>query len=308
MKYRTEVLGGKEYKIMEILGEGVYGSVVKAERDGKYYAIKMLKDHNQEIDFYEEKIVLQAIKRKLKGCKKGVLCYEDAFKQDGMFIFITKFVDGVGLDFFIKQKMMLPEDVPVILTNLITAYEMLYNVGIVHRDLKPTNILINPQTLEVTIVDFGFGCFGESFSINASLEDEIEKLSNDYNIDLIEPLECQGLRGTPMFMSPDYAKKGYATPASDIYALGIVFFFILTEGTDWIYRGSKNKGSVNDFYDYIQIPTHRISISNKLKIKNSYVDNAKATALIQEMIDIQPRKRPDPKTILQQIPYIFKSS
>lgn len=225
-----------------------------------------------------------------------------------MFIFITKFVDGVGLDFFINQKMMLPEDVPVILTNLITAYEMLYNVGIVHRDLKPTNILINQQTLEVTIVDFGFGCFGGSFSINASLEDEIEMLSNKHNIDLLKTLECQGLRGTPMFMSPEYAKKGYGTPQSDIFSLGIVFFFILTDGIDWIYRSSKNKGSVNDFYDYIQIPTHRISISNKLKIKNSYLDNAKATALIQEMIDMHPLKRPTPKTILQQIPSIFKPS
>lgn len=308
MKFNTQTYKGKEYQILEILGEGVYGHVLKAKRGNKLYAIKILKKNNKE-DFLIEKIILESMKEALNGCKKGILCYEDAFEEDGNFIFITKFVDGMSLDHFIHQKLTLPEDLQPMLTNLMTAYKTIYDIGIVHRDIKPTNILLNPRTLEVTLVDFGFGCFGDSFSIHDTLERKIEAYSDELNTDLMNPLECQGLKGSPMFMSPEYVKKGYATPEADIFSLGIVFFFILTEGNDWIYRGSKNK-KILEFYKYIQNEHNRISIASKLAVKgvhNKLFVKAQAISLIQDMLNINPRLRPTPNEILERIPLLFKA-
>ena len=75
--------------------------------------------------------------------------------------------------------------------------------NISHRDMKPDNVIYNPQTRVVKIIDFGFACISR------------EKLK----------VFC----GTPSFMSPEIvSKQPYSGPASDIWACGVLLYACLT--------------------------------------------------------------------------------
>jgi len=79
----------------------------------------------------------------------------------------------------------------------------MHEQNVSHRDMKPDNIIYNPTTGSVKLIDFGFACSSK------------EKLR----------VFC----GTPSFMSPEIvAKKEYRGPAADIWACGIILYSLLT--------------------------------------------------------------------------------
>ena len=81
----------------------------------------------------------------------------------------------------------------------------MHKTGYVHRDLKLDNILIDPQTRDIKIIDLGF-------SIEAGPNEKL----NFY---------C----GTPSYMDPDLARKApYLGTAADVWACGVILFTMLT--------------------------------------------------------------------------------
>ena len=97
-----------------------------------------------------------------------------------------------------------------IMRDVARAVRAAHEVGIVHRDLKPDNIMIADRDGEfIKVLDFG---------ISASAErSEGERLT----------VQGQAL-GTPEYMSPEQALGHDATPLFDVYALGAIFFELLT--------------------------------------------------------------------------------
>ncbi|MBL9107370.1 MAG: protein kinase [Myxococcales bacterium] len=93
-----------------------------------------------------------------------------------------------------------------ILAQILDALEFLHGRGIVHRDLKPSNILVDVEGT-VRLLDFGL----------ASRLDERAGISHD-----------GALVGTPAYLSPEQLRGGPASPASDLYALGVLTFQLLT--------------------------------------------------------------------------------
>ena len=104
-----------------------------------------------------------------------------------------------------------------------------HRCGVLHRDLKPANIILSPgknKELRAVITDFGLAA------------------DQDGNTDLIG--------GTPSYMAPELMRDGIASPASDIYALGVILHEMVT--------GSKPFAEAADNNQHSQLP----AVSRKL--------------------------------------------
>jgi len=121
---------------------------------------------------------------------------------------VMEWVDGRLLRQVLGQQRKLPTDRAVDLTRKICeALEFIHKHGVVHRDLKPENIMVDEQD-NIKLIDFGIAGHEGSRRLTFA------KLSQ--------------LMGTPDYISPEQVKGKRGDGRSDIYALGVMFYEMLT--------------------------------------------------------------------------------
>ncbi len=124
--------------------------------------------------------------------------------------FITmKFINGATLDQLLERKEITTTDAICKLLVVAQAMADAHEHGIVHRDLKPSNILIERNSGQPWVTDFGLA----------------------RNLKADSGLTTAGdIMGTPGYMAPEQAlgKSGTVSPATDVYGLGAVLYRILT--------------------------------------------------------------------------------
>jgi serine/threonine protein kinase len=148
------------YRKKNMLGKGNVGQVYlmqNLENPQKQYAYKRnLKKHEKKLT-YQAQLLKQVNKR---VPSKSNLKYI----QHGNNILITEYLKGfVQLNDFL---IISPEKCSEIVPKVNIAVDELHKAGIAHRDLKGENIMINPETLEIKIIDFGVGCIKDSSKFN----------------------------------------------------------------------------------------------------------------------------------------------
>ncbi len=94
------------------------------------------------------------------------------------------------------------------MNQIINGYNQLSRNAIVHRDLKPANIFISDS--EVKIADFGF-----------AMKNSDSKKYSSYNV------------GSPIYMPPEALNDNKYSFKSDIWALGVIYYEMLTGKTPW---------------------------------------------------------------------------
>lgn len=130
----------------------------------------------------------------------------DVGEEDGRPYIVMEYVAGETLKRVIQQEGPFePDDVAALLEQVASALDYAHERGIVHRDIKPQNILVDADGL-AKVVDFGIA----KGIADASLTDVGTAL------------------GTAHYISPEQASGLMATPASDVYSLGVVAFEMLT--------------------------------------------------------------------------------
>ena len=122
--------------------------------------------------------------------------------------FVMEFVDGPTLASYLERRGRLPVDDAIsIADQVLAALDAAHSHGIVHRDVKPSNILLDSDG-SVRLADFG-------------IAKSIREVTGD--------LTATGqVVGTASYLAPELGRGESATPSSDLYAVGIIIFEMLT--------------------------------------------------------------------------------
>jgi serine/threonine-protein kinase len=113
---------------------------------------------------------------------------------------------GVALDRYTQPARLLPEALVLRLAQRIAeALHHAHGAGIVHRDIKPANVMVDLPGGSLRITDFGIAHLADAERTRTGL-----------------------VLGSPAFLAPEQLAGGAATPAGDLYALGVTLFQLLT--------------------------------------------------------------------------------
>ncbi|HIY57789.1 MAG TPA: Stk1 family PASTA domain-containing Ser/Thr kinase [Candidatus Tetragenococcus pullicola] len=195
------------YLILDSIGSGGMANVFLA-RDlilDREVAVKVLR-----YDFQNDQAAIRRFQREALAATElvhpNIVSVYDVGEEAGMQYLVMEYVKGMDLKRYIQTRYPMEySEIVNIMQQVLSAVALAHQHRIIHRDLKPQNILINEDGV-VKIADFGIAIALSETSIT----------------------QTNSMLGSVHYLSPEQARGGMATNQSDIYALGIILFEMLT--------------------------------------------------------------------------------
>ena len=217
------------YEIVSLLGEGGMGSVYVAEHPilGRRVAVKVLKR-----EFAEDKMLVARFMNEARAASAIrqphiVEILDVGTLPDGVPYLMMELLEGESLSGRLyREKPLQMEDALAIATQAATALSAAHAKQIVHRDLKPDNLFLVPDAAfprgqRVVVLDFG-----------------IAKLRGELSSGSVKT-HSGSVMGTPPYMSPEQCRglNDEIDERTDIYALGIILYEMLTGAPPFVSEG-----------------------------------------------------------------------
>ncbi len=194
------------YRIMRKLGTGGMANVYLAEDQelGRRVAIKILDDRHAGDDQFVERFRREA-KNAAGLSHPNIVSIYDRGEAEGTYYIAMEYLDGRSLKELIVSRGPAPVNVAVDYTRqILGALRFAHRHGIVHRDIKPHNVLVDAEG-RLKVTDFGIARAGAS-----------------------QMTEAGSIIGTAQYLSPEQARGAPVDQTSDLYAVGVVLYELLT--------------------------------------------------------------------------------
>ncbi len=199
------------YVIDRCIGRGGMGAVYLAHHTGGFahsVAIKMIRrgmDSELVVKrFRHERQMLAALDH-----PNIARLFDGGTTADGLPYFVMEYVTGVPIDQYADQQRMSIADRMRLCLDVFAAVQHAHDRQIVHRDLKPGNVLVTSDG-RIKLLDFGIAkLLGDGHEGDSTLTS------------LARPM-------TPEYASPEQVRGEKITPATDVYALGLLMYELLT--------------------------------------------------------------------------------
>jgi len=201
-----------EYEVLERIGEGGMGVVYRGLQPiiKKRVAIKVLKPHAAGDHVAVQRLIDEA--EAVNSIRhRGII---DIFSlgrlPDGRPYIVMEFLEGQPLDVYLASNPVPLNDALTLIAAICSPLGAAHRAKVVHRDLKPSNVFICMSDGEryLKLLDFG-----------------IAKKGGDGSSDISK---VQRVIGTPNYMAPEQARGETVGPTTDLYALGVMAFEMVT--------------------------------------------------------------------------------
>jgi len=251
------------YRIDRIVARSGMAVLFKATdtRNGRPVAIKV-----PHADLEADPVLFERFKREqeigIELDHPGVVKTFDREERSRVYM-VLEWVEGRLLRQLLDQERKLPGNFPIaravhITQGICDALDYMHKHGVVHRDLKPENIMVDDQD-NIKLIDFGI-----------AMKEDARRLTF---------VNMSAAMGTPDYISPEQVKGQRGDQRSDIYALGIMFYEMLTGEVP--FTGSNPLVVMNDRLQKDPKPARKL--------------NPQISPALQEVLDRalerEPRKR-----------------
>ena len=200
------------YQLIRQVANGGMASIYEAidTRLDRKVAVKIMHSHLAQDDVYVTRFIREAKAAAALSHPNIVAVQDQGWNQNGVpaVFLVMELIEGSTLREYLNERGRFEiKDALNYLTPILSALSAAHSIGIVHRDIKPENILVSHEG-RVKIADFGLAR-GEVIGSTMTAESSV-------------------ILGSVSYLSPEQVQRGIADARSDVYAVGIVAFEMLT--------------------------------------------------------------------------------
>jgi eukaryotic-like serine/threonine-protein kinase len=194
------------YRVISRVGSGGMADVYEAEdlQLGRRVAVKLLHER-----FAQDAEFVERFRREASSAASlshaNIVSVYDRGEWNGTYYIAMELLEGRSLDAIVREEAPLTPERAIELTEqVLRAARFAHKRGVVHRDLKPHNVIVDYEG-RVKVTDFGIARAGAS-----------------------EITQTGSIMGTARYLSPEQAQGDSVGPSSDLYAIGILLYELLT--------------------------------------------------------------------------------
>lgn len=215
-----------QYRVVKVLGQGGMGVVYLAKHTAlkKDFALKVLpallaQDQTFVSRFKKEGVMVGRLKH------NHIVNVTDFGESEGKLYLVLEYVDGGSLEEWFEKNRKPGSGAPAadvqrVMDQILQGLKHAHEAGLVHRDLKPANVLLE-KTGEAKISDFGLARVGD--------EAEYRRAGGTASPFTGDSVTTTGaIVGTIDFMSPEARSMQPSDARSDIWAVGVMTYYLLT--------------------------------------------------------------------------------
>ncbi|MDO8645080.1 MAG: Stk1 family PASTA domain-containing Ser/Thr kinase [Candidatus Planktophila sp.] len=200
------------YQLIRKVANGGMASIYEAidTRLDRKVAVKIMHPHLAQDDLYVTRFIREAKAAAALSHPNIVAVQDQGWNQNGVpaVFLVMELIEGSTLREYLNERGRFEiKDALNYLTPILSALSAAHSIGIVHRDVKPENILISNEG-RIKIADFGLAR-GEVIGSTMTAESSL-------------------ILGSVSYLSPEQVQRGIADARSDVYAVGIIAFEMLT--------------------------------------------------------------------------------